>query len=76
MLQTLHKIFRPNSIAAIGASDKEESVGYALMHNLLTGEFKGTIYPVNKNHHRVQGQKAYSSVKGIPEKVDLAVIIS
>jgi len=74
MNSPLHKIFQPKSIAAIGASDKEGSVGYALMKNLLTGGFKGNIYPVNIKHARVQGKKAYACVKDIPETVDLVVI--
>ena len=74
MIQQFNKIFRPNTVAAIGASDKKNSVGYALMRNLTKGGFKGKIYPVNKNHRKVQGQKAYRFVKELPEKVDVAII--
>lgn len=68
------KIFQPKTVAAIGASDKIGSVGYALMQNLLTGGFKGEIYPVNLKHATIQGKKAYPSVKDIPQKIDLAII--
>lgn len=74
MTYNFNKIFQPKTVAAIGASDKEGSVGYALMKNLLTGGFKGKIYPVNIKHEVIQGKKAYASVKKIPETVDLAII--
>ena len=70
----LDKIFRPESVAAIGGSDKKGTVGYALMNNLLTGGFKGKIYPVNPGHSTIHGLKSYASIKKIPETVDLAVI--
>ncbi len=70
----LDKIFRPTAIAAIGASDKKGTVGFAVMENLLTGGFKGEIYPVNPGHSTIRGRKSYASVKKIPGQVDLAVI--
>jgi acetyltransferase len=70
----LDKIFRPNTIAAIGASDQQGTVGYALMDNLLTGGFKGKIFPVNPGHSTIRGLKSFSSVKKIPATIDLAVI--
>jgi acetyltransferase len=73
-MYSLDKIFRPQSIAAIGASDRQGTVGYALMDNLLTGGFKGKIYPVNPGHRTIRGMKSYPSVNKIPGKVDLALI--
>jgi acetyltransferase len=74
MAHRLEKIFHPKTIAAIGASDKEGSVGNALIKNLLQGTFEGKIYPVNPGHNTIQGQKSYSSVGEIPDQIDLAVI--
>ena len=74
MTNHFNKIFQPKTVAAIGASDKIGSVGHALMQNLLAGSFKGEIYPVNLKHQQVQGKKAYSHVKEIPQKIDLAII--
>lgn len=73
---TLHldKIFNPRSIAVIGASDDEGSVGRALMRNLLELGFEGKIYPINIRKNEVFGIKAYATVDQIPETVDLAVI--
>jgi len=70
----LDKIFDPKSIALIGASDEEGSVGYALMKNLIELGYKGEVYPVNIRKTEVLGLKAYKSVDALPETVDLAVI--
>ena len=70
----LDKIFNPKSIAVVGASDEEGSVGYALMKNFVDLKFEGKVYPVNIRKPEVLGLKAYQSVDQIPEPVDLAVI--
>lgn len=71
---SLDKIFRPASIAVIGASDRTDSVGYAVLKNLTAGGFPGAIYPVNRKHTHIQGLKAYLSVLDIPHDIDLAVV--
>jgi acetyltransferase len=70
----LDKIFNPKSVAVVGASDEEGTVGYALMKNLVDLRFDGKIYPVNIRKTEVLGYKAYPSVEQISEPVDLAVI--
>ncbi|MEM2147066.1 MAG: GNAT family N-acetyltransferase [Candidatus Bathyarchaeia archaeon] len=70
----LDKIFNPKSVAIVGASDEEGSVGFALMKNFLESDFEGKIYPVNIRKTEILGLKAYQSVEQIPEPVDLAVI--
>ncbi|HER54585.1 MAG TPA: acetyl CoA synthetase subunit alpha, partial [Candidatus Bathyarchaeota archaeon] len=70
----LEKIFSPNSIAVIGASNKERSVGHALMKNLTESGYSGKVYPVNINKTEILGLKAYQNVAQLPELVDLAVI--
>jgi len=70
----LNKIFNPKSIAIIGASDEEGTVGYALMKNFKELGFEGKIYPVNIRKTEIMGLKAYQSVEQILEPVDLAVI--
>lgn len=74
MQTQLDKIFRPKTIAAIGASNREGTVGYALMENLLNGGFEGKVFPVNLKHREVQGVESFKHVGDIPEKVDLAII--
>jgi len=70
----LDKIFNPQSVAIVGASDEEGTVGYALMKNFTEHGFEGKIYPINIRKTEIQGLKAYQTVEQIPEPVDLAVI--
>ena len=67
-------LFYPQSVAVIGASNKEGKIGNAIMKNLINFGFKGKIYPVNVKEEKILGIKAYKSVLEIPENVDVAVI--
>ncbi len=72
--ETLSRMFRPESVAIIGASEKKGQVGYALMRNLIDGGFKGDIYPVNPNYAYVMDIPVKSSIKEIENPVDLMVV--
>lgn len=72
--ENLDKIFNPKSVAVIGASDKEGSVGAKLLRNLVGVGYQGVMYPVNPFKATVQGIKAYPSILKIPWHVDLAII--
>ncbi len=71
--ENLDKMFRPKSVAVIGASEDRGSVGRTLVENLTSG-FKGNVYPVNPNRETVLGIRCFPSVSDLPETVDLAVI--
>ena len=71
----LDYIFKPQTVAVIGATEKEGSVGRTLLWNLISNPFGGTIYPVNPKRNNVLGIRAYPSVGEIPDKIDLAVIV-
>src|SRR3990172_8448608 len=71
----LEGLFRPRSIAFIGASNAPRKWGYLVLANLINGGFPGAIYPVNPKEPEVQGIKAYESVAQIPEVPALAVIV-
>jgi acetyltransferase len=73
-IRNLDRMFRPRSIAVIGASDKPHSVGAALMTNLLGGGFKGPIAPVNPRAEAIHGLAAYKDIASLPFTPDLAVI--
>jgi acetyltransferase len=66
--------FKPDAVAVIGASEKEDSIGLALVKNLKQGRFSGKIYPVNPNYKKVQGLPASPAVTAVKAPVDLAVI--
>jgi acetyltransferase len=70
----LDKIFNPKSVAVVGASDEEGTVGYALMKNFIDLKFEGKIFPVNIRKPEILGFRTYQSVEQIPEPVDLAII--
>jgi len=70
----LHKVFEPQSVAILGASDRESSVGGQILRNMLASGFKGRIYPVNPKHQRVQNLQAYATLSDIDHAIDLVVI--
>lgn len=67
-------IFRPRSVAVIGASEREGSVGRTLLWNLIRSPFGGTVFPVNPQRHSVLGIKSYRDIASVPEIVDLVII--
>jgi acetyltransferase len=71
MLDTL---FNPKSVAIIGASTKELSIGNVITKNLLHYKYKGSIYPINPKADEVRGIKAYKTIFDVPGDVDLAHI--
>ena len=73
-IRNLDRMFRPKSVAVIGASDRPHSVGAALMRNLTQGGFEGPVVPVNPRAAAVHGIMAYKDVASLPIVPDLAVI--
>ncbi len=72
---SLDGVFRPRSVAVIGASRHKGSIGHLVVANLVTGGFTGPVYPVNPKADVVHSMKCYPSVEDIPDPVDLAVIV-
>ncbi|MDH3745058.1 MAG: acetate--CoA ligase family protein [Acidobacteriota bacterium] len=68
-------IFSPRSIAVVGASRRRDSIGFALLHNLIEGEFQGTIFPVNPKAGVIHSLKAYPDLASVPDPVDLAIVM-
>ncbi len=73
-IRNLDRLFKPKSVAIVGASGREGSVGAVLSRNLLTGGFDGAIMPVNPKRAHVQSIIAYPTVSDLPFAPDLAVI--
>ena len=71
---SLEPIFSPRSVAVIGASRRRDSIGFALVHNLLLEEFDGPIFPVNPKATSIHSLKAYPAIGDVPDPIDLAVI--
>jgi len=73
-IRNLDKIFNPQRVAVIGASDTPTSVGYTVLRNLVGSGFGGVVYPVNPKRESVQGIHAYQDIPSLPHAPDLAVI--
>jgi acetate---CoA ligase (ADP-forming) len=71
----LDSLFRPRSVAVIGASTKELHIGNRIVKNLLEFGFKGPVYPVNPKADQIQGIQAYSSILDVPTDVDVAHMV-
>jgi len=74
-VNSLDAIFKPRSIAVIGATPRSGSIGRQILVNLFQYEFNGKIFPVNPRYEYIHSTKAYASVEDIPDAVDLAVIV-
>jgi len=70
----LDALFKPKSVAIIGASNNPLSIGHIVLQNLLDHDFKGPIYPINPKSSFIKSFKAYPSVADIPDDIDLVNI--
>jgi acetyl coenzyme A synthetase (ADP forming)-like protein len=71
---SLRYLFRPGSVAVVGASRDPASIGYKLLEALIINRFQGPVYPVNPKATVVGSMRAYPSVRDIPEPIDLGII--
>lgn len=72
--RNLDKLFKPRSVALIGASARPGSVGRVLAHNLATGGFAGKLMLVDPHGDSLEGLPVHADVASLPETPDLAVI--
>ena len=70
----LSALFAPKSVAVFGASDRPDSVGQIVFHNMLQSGYQGALYPINAKSAEIQGKHAYASIADIGEPVELVVI--
>ncbi|MCW2735778.1 bifunctional GNAT family N-acetyltransferase/acetate--CoA ligase family protein [Nocardioides sp.] len=71
---SIERFFSPKSVAIIGASRRQETIGRALVRHLVLGNFAGRIYVVNPNADSVAGMPAWKTVGEIPGDVDVAIV--
>lgn len=71
---SIEAFFNARSVAIIGASRRQETVGRILVRNLVTGDFTGRVYVVNPSTEAVAGFPSYASVADIPGEVDVAIV--
>ncbi|KYK30444.1 MAG: CoA-binding protein [Candidatus Proteinoplasmatales archaeon SG8-5] len=68
-------LFNPRSVAVIGASTKELSIGNRVIKNLVDFGYKGRIYPINPKADEVRGIRAFGSILDVQDEVDLVHIV-
>lgn len=75
-VRNLDALMNPRSVALVGASDREGSLGSLIWRNLTRAGFKGMLYPINPRRKSVGGIVAYKDFSALPEAPDLAVIVT
>ncbi|MBC7105019.1 MAG: CoA-binding protein, partial [Firmicutes bacterium] len=70
----LRAVFYPRAVAVVGVTDTPDRVGYNLLESVLSGGYRGPVYPVHPRLKEVQGLKVYHRLEDVPGPVDLAVI--
>jgi acetyltransferase len=75
MNPSLDPIFRPRSVAVVGASPRQESLGWHLLDKILGIGFTGRIHPIHPRAESIHDLRAWRSVSLVPEEVDLAVLL-
>jgi acyl-CoA synthetase (NDP forming) len=70
----LEPMLEARSVAVVGASVKEGSLGHQMMVELLRGGYEGAIYPVNSGYDEILGHRCYPSVSEVPHAPDLAIL--
>ena len=70
----LDRLFTPRSVAIVGASPREHSLGRTVLRNVMGDGFPGRVHLVNPDHPEIDGVAAVASVAALPEAPDLLVI--
>ena len=73
-MRKLDKILYPESVALIGASEKEGSVGNELLKRITEFKYNGKLYPINPKHDKIMGIKCYAKITDVVDEIDLAII--
>jgi len=73
-MQNLDELFKPASVAIVGASRRPGKIGHSVLANLLECGYGGEVYPINPGAEEIEGLKCYASVSEVGKPVDLAVL--
>jgi len=72
--KSLDSLFKPRSVAVIGASKTAGKIGHAILRNMIDCGYKGTLYPVNPKETEILGLRCYPSISAIPGPVEAAAV--
>ena len=70
----LDRLLKPQTIALVGVSPREGTVGHDMLKVLLSGGYQGQVFLVNPRYDEIEGHKCYASLSDIPGQVDMAVL--
>ncbi|MHC4943009.1 MAG: CoA-binding protein, partial [Planctomycetota bacterium] len=70
----LDALFKPRSVAIVGASNNPLSIGHIVIQNLVDHGYRGPIFPINPKENQIKSFKAYKSILEVPDEVDLVNI--
>ncbi len=71
---SIERFFNPRSVAVIGASRRQDTIGQALVRHLVMGDYTGRVYVVNDRAQSVSGMPSHASVSEIADDVDIAIV--
>ena len=74
-MSSLDPILKPRSIAVVGASRAEHTIGHQVVANLVLRGFTGALYPINPKAAAIHSIPAYPSIGAVPAPPDLAVVV-
>ncbi|NPV72619.1 MAG: CoA-binding protein [Pelotomaculum sp.] len=70
----LTSLFRPQSVAVVGASRTPGKIGNAIVRNIIESGYRGSIYPINPREKEIEGLACYPAVSSVSGEVELAVL--
>jgi acyl-CoA synthetase (NDP forming)/RimJ/RimL family protein N-acetyltransferase len=73
-IASLRHVLLPRSVAVVGAGRQQQTVGRAILHNIVAARFTGQVYAVNPHAQSLEGVTCVASIDDLPEPVDLAII--
>ena len=74
MMSNVEALFRPRSIAVVGASRHPGKIGYEILRNIIQYGYTGKVYPINPKAPEILGVKAYPSLSDVPGEIDMVVV--
>src|SRR3989304_10384061 len=72
----LTPLFEPRSVAVVGATEREGAIASIVLKNLLAAKYRGHLFAVNPRHATVHGVPSFPSLDAVPERIDLAVVVT
>jgi len=72
--KSMRPFFEPDSVALVGASDRDGSVGRVVLENLLMGQDTRAVYPINQNRDTILDIKCYPNLTALPKVPELVVV--